>query len=144
MGSETLRDEGLISGNELWLCKYRPHPFFKVLKWQRVVTWIKRFLIPLVSELCSQVVCRVTLVFFARVGVHPKVAVIVATLKILVRLDHEVHFRAHIWLQDCCSNGWMIRNTDCLANVVAQGATTTSSSAPARSAMVAVCNACVN
>ena len=43
-----------------------------------------------------------------------------ATLKILVRLNHEVHFWTYIRLQNGRSNRWMIGHADGLANVVTQ------------------------
>ena len=61
-----------------------------------------------------------TLMFLPRIWVHSKVPVIVATLKILVRLNHEMHFWTHIRLQYRCSNGWVIGHADGLANVVTQ------------------------
>jgi len=56
----------------------------------------------------------------ASIGVHAEVTVVMTPLKILVGLNHEVHFRSNVRLQNCGSNSRVIRHADGLANVVTQ------------------------
>ena len=99
---------------------------------------VERDLVPLVGELRGEVVARLALVLVAGVRVLAEVGVVVLALEVLVDPDHLVHVVAHVRTDHLGGDAGWLNTLITLPMSWHSEANTTSGSAPAFSALVAV------